>query len=158
MYWFNIINSITIFLGYHNNEEATKETLVDGWLKTGDIGYYDKDHYFFITDRLKELIKVKGFQVPPAELENILKNHPKILDAGVVGVLDKKYGELPRAFVVLKPNQEITEDEIKEFVAKQVADYKRLDGGVQFIESIPKNATGKIMRRILKEKYSKKSV
>ena len=155
---FNLFSLNKYIKGYHNNEEATKETLVDGWLKTGDIGYYDKDHYFFITDRLKELIKVKGFQVPPAELENILKNHPKILDAGVVGVPDKKSGELPRAFVVLQPNETVTEKEVKDFVAKQVADYKRLDGGVEFIESIPKNATGKIMRRILKEKFLRKSL
>lgn len=158
--------------GYHNNEKATKETIIeDGWLRTGDIGHYDENSNFYITDRLKELIKVKGFQVAPAgivlnsiywniiinlifsELEEIIRDHPKIADAAVIGIPNALTGELPRAYIVKKPNQEITEDEVKEFVAKKVAVYKRLDGGVEFVTSIPKNATGKIMRRVLKKQF-----
>lgn len=138
--------------GYRNNQKATDEMIVeDGWLRTGDLGYYDTNNDFYITDRLKELIKVKGFQVPPAELEEILREHPKVLEAGVVGIPHPQYGEVPRAFVVPKPNSGVTEKELQDFVAKKVSSYKKLDGGVQFMESIPKNASGKILRRELKK-------
>lgn len=140
-------------IGYLNNKKATDEMLVDGWIRTGDIAYYDDDGYFYITDRLKELIKVKGFQVAPAELEEILRSHPAISDAAVVGVSHPKYGEAPRAFVIKRPEFDVTEEDIKKFVADKVADYKQLEGGVQFLESIPKNQTGKILRREIKLKY-----
>lgn len=149
-----LVRGPQIMKGYLNNQKATEETMAPGgWLRTGDIGFYDTEGIFQITDRLKELIKVKGFQVPPAELEEILRTHPKIIDAGVVGLPHPTSGEVPRAFVVAKPGTEVTEDEIKEFIAKQVAIYKRLEGGVQFLKAIPKNATGKIMRRELKAQY-----
>lgn len=142
-----------IMKGYHNNTVATEETIThDGWLKTGDIGHYDENFEFYITDRLKELIKVKGFQVPPAELEEILRDHPDIADAAVIGIPHPTAGESPRAYVVSK-NGALTEKEVKEFVAKKVAEYKRLEGGVEFIEAIPKNATGKILRRELKLRF-----
>lgn len=145
-----------IMLGYHNNEKATKETLTsDGWLRTGDIGYYDQNQSFYITDRLKELIKVKGFQVPPAELEEVLRSHPAIADAAVIGIPDRCSGELPRAYVVVKDSK-VKEKDIQNFVAEKVAEYKRLDGGVEFVQQIPKNATGKILRKELKEDYLKK--
>lgn len=87
--------------GYLNNPEATKATMLDGgWLRTGDIGYYDGDENLYIVDRMKELIKVKGFQVPPAELENVLRSHPDIVDAGVIGIAHEKMGEAPRAYIV----------------------------------------------------------
>lgn len=140
-------------LGYLNNQTATDEMLVDGWIRTGDIAYYDDDGFFFVTDRLKELIKVKGFQVAPAELEEILRSHPDVTDAAVVGVKHDKFGEAPRAFVTKRPESETTEDDIKRFVSEKVAEYKQLEGGVQFIDAIPKNATGKIMRREIKLKY-----
>lgn len=146
-----------IMKGYHNNDKATADTITpDGWLKTGDIGHYDENNEFYITDRLKELIKVKGFQVPPAELEEILRDHPDISDAAVIGIPHHASGELPRAYVVRK-NENITEKEIKDYVAKKVADYKRLEGGVEFIEAVPKNATGKILRRELKNKFEAKA-
>lgn len=142
-----------IMKGYHENDAATNDTITpDGWLKTGDIGHYDENLDFYITDRLKELIKVKGFQVPPAELEEILRSHPDVADAAVIGVPCKRQGELPRAYVVSK-NPSITEKDIKDFVAKKVAEYKRLEGGVEFVAAIPKNATGKILRRELKAIY-----
>lgn len=140
-------------MGYLNNEEATKEMLVDGWIKTGDIAYYDENGFFTITDRLKELIKVKGFQVPPAELEEILRSHPDVADAAVVGISHVQNGEAPRAFVVKKENSNVSEKDIENFVAEKVVKYKQLTGGVQFLDAIPKNATGKIMRREIKLKY-----
>jgi acyl-CoA synthetase (AMP-forming)/AMP-acid ligase II len=104
---------------------------------------------------LKELIKVKGFQVPPAELEEVLRDHPDIADAAVIGIPNAKSGEVPRAYVVSK-NPNLTEDEVKEFVKKKVAHYKKLSGGVEFIDVIPKNATGKILRRELKTRFMTK--
>ena len=140
--------------GYLNNEEATKEMMIEnGWVRTGDIAYYDDSCQFFITERMKELIKVKGFQVPPAELEEVLREHPMVLDAAVVGIPHRVNGEVPRAFVVVKKKDGVTEEQLKDFVASKVAEYKRLDGGVQFLEAIPKNASGKILRREIREKY-----
>ncbi|KAG5680265.1 hypothetical protein PVAND_009784 [Polypedilum vanderplanki] len=152
-----LVRGPQIMLGYLNNEKATKETITDdGWLRTGDIAYYDENREFYITDRLKELIKVKGFQVPPAELEEVLRTHPDILDAAVIGIPDKISGELPRAYIVSK-NPNLNESDVQQFVAEKVAEYKRLDGGVEFMQAIPKNATGKIMRKDLKAAYAKKS-
>lgn len=150
-----LVRGPQIMIGYHNNEKATQDTItVDGWLRTGDIAYYNENREFFITDRLKELIKVKGFQVPPAELEELLRIHPDIVDAAVIGIPDKNAGELPRAYVVSK-NPSLTEKAIKDYVADKVSEYKRLEGGVEFLQAIPKNATGKIMRKDLKEQYLK---
>lgn len=144
-----------VMSGYLNNEEATKETLYPGgWLRTGDVAYYDDEGYFYITDRLKELIKVKGFQVPPAELEAILRQHPKILESAVFGIPHAVSGEVPRALVVLRPDVQATAEEIYNFVAEKVAVYKNLEGGIIFTNEIPKNPTGKILRKVLKEKYS----
>ena len=140
-------------IGYLNNEKATEEMLIDGWIRTGDIAYYDDDGFFYITDRLKELIKVKGYQVAPAELEEILRSHPDITDAAVVGVSHAKLGEAPRAFVIKRADSNVSEKDIHEFMSQKVADYKQLEGGIQFLESIPKNSTGKIMRREIKLKY-----
>lgn len=151
-----LIRGPQTMVGYLNNEEANKDIFREGangsgvWLRTGDVAYYDNDGLFFITDRMKELIKVKGFQVPPAELEECLRSHPKILEAGVIGVPHSRHGEVPKAFVVLRPNAQASEEEIKEFVAEKVAHYKQLEGGVQFMKEIPKSATGKILRKDLK--------
>ncbi|XP_073832893.1 acyl-CoA synthetase family member pudgy [Musca autumnalis] len=144
-----------VMAGYLKNEEATRETFYPGgWLRTGDVAYYDDDGYYYITDRMKELIKVKGFQVPPAELEAILRDHPKILEAAVFGIPHPVNGEVPKALVVLRPNTEATEEEIYNYVAERVATYKKLDGGIIFASEVPKNPTGKILRKVLKEKYS----
>ena len=110
-----------VMKGYIGNEEATRNTIDDdGWLHTGDIGYYDQDGFFYVTDRMKELIKYKGSQVAPAELENILLSHPEVVDAGVVGVPDEEAGELPRAFVVKREGSVVTEDEIATLVSGTV--------------------------------------
>lgn len=142
-----------VMLGYHRNEEATRQTIdFDGWLRTGDIGYYDEEGQFFITDRLKELIKVKGYQVAPAELEALLRTHPAVRDAAVIGITHPADGERPKAFIVLRPHISPTSaiDSIHEFVNSRVTKYKRLNGGIEFIDTIPRNPSGKILRRSLK--------
>ena len=141
---------LQVMKGYLGNEKATQETVKDGWLHSGDIAYYDEDGRFYIVDRLKELIKVKGFQVAPAELEDLLRKHPDILDVGVVGVEDERRGEAPFAFVVKKAS-DLTADQVFDFVAGQTTEYKHLTGGIRFVDAIPKNPSGKIMRRELRK-------
>ncbi|CAN8275877.1 unnamed protein product [Cochlearia groenlandica] len=137
---------------YLNDPEATSATIdKEGWLHTGDIGYVDEDDEIFIVDRLKEVIKFKGFQVPPAELEALLINHNSIADAAVVPQNDEVAGEVPVAFVVRSNGNEISEEDIKEYIAKQVVFYKRLHK-VFFVPSIPKSPSGKILRKDLKAK------
>ncbi|XP_020570764.1 4-coumarate--CoA ligase 1-like [Phalaenopsis equestris] len=139
-----------IMKGYLNDTEATERTIdKEGWLHTGDIGYVDDDDEVYIVDRLKELIKYKGFQVAPAELEALLITHPKIISAAVVPLRDDLCGELPVAFVVLSNGHEVTEDEIKQYVSKQVVFYKRIHK-VFFVEVIPKSPSGKILRKDLR--------
>jgi acyl-CoA synthetase (AMP-forming)/AMP-acid ligase II len=136
-----------IMKGYLNRPEATAATVdAEGWLHTGDIGYADEDGHFFIVDRAKELIKYKGFQVPPAELEALLLTHPQVADAAVIPIPDDEAGEIPKAFVVLRG--EATEAELMDFVASQVASYKKIRL-LEFIDKIPKSASGKILRRVL---------
>ncbi|KAJ9189818.1 hypothetical protein P3X46_001070 [Hevea brasiliensis] len=143
-----------IMKGYLNDPEATARTIdKQGWLHTGDIGYIDYDDELFIVDRLKEIIKYKGFQVAPAEIEAMLLAHPDISDAAVVGMKDEDAGEVPIAFVVRSDKSQITEDEIKQYIHKQVVFYKRISR-VFFIESIPKAPSGKILRKILREKLA----
>ncbi|KAL6885836.1 hypothetical protein ACP4OV_010097 [Aristida adscensionis] len=147
-----------IMKGYLNNPEATANTIDGGgWLHTGDIGYVDDDDEIFIVDRLKELIKYKGFQVAPAELEAMLTAHTGIADAAVVPMKDDSCGEIPVAFVVKSDGSEITGDEIKQYVAKQVVFYKRLHK-VFFVESIPKATSGKILRKDLRAKLESVSM
>lgn len=153
----------SVALGYLNNDEATKETFVNGWLRTGDEVIIREDHEVFIVDRLKEIMKVKGFQVAPAELEGCLLGHPDISDACVVPISDSYSGELPMAFVVLHPNavKRIALDpaeveRVKVSITKHVADnkaaYKHLTGGVELIDVIPKNPSGKLLRRVLRDR------
>jgi len=139
-----------IMRGYLNNPEATAHTIdADEWLHTGDIGYADEDGHCFIVDRVKELIKYKGFQVAPAELEAILLTHPSVADTAVIPCPDDEAGEVPKAFVVLK--QDVSAEELMRFVAEQVAPHKKIRE-VEFIEQIPKSLSGKILRRVLVEK------
>ncbi len=136
-----------IMKGYLNRPEATAQTIdTDSWLHTGDIGYADENGHFFIVDRAKELIKYKGFQVPPAELEALLLTHPAIADAAVIPCPDEEAGEVPKAFVVLRA--EVTCQEIMDFVEERVAPYKKIRS-VEVIDTIPKSASGKILRRVL---------
>jgi acyl-CoA synthetase (AMP-forming)/AMP-acid ligase II len=139
-----------VMRGYLNNPQATSITIdADGWLHTGDIGHFDKDGYFFIVDRLKELIKYKGYQVPPAELEALLLSHPAISDAAVIPHPDEEAGEVPKAFVVL--NDQVPPEAIIAFVEERVAPHKRIRL-VEVVDQIPKSASGKILRRVLVER------
>jgi acyl-CoA synthetase (AMP-forming)/AMP-acid ligase II len=138
-----------VMKGYFNNAEATAETITDdGGLHTGDIVKMDEDGYVWVLDRKKELIKYKGFQVPPAELEGILLEHPDIADAAVVGKLDDESGEIPKAFVVRAANADVSDADVMGFVRDKVATFKQIRE-VEFIDAIPKNASGKILRRVL---------
>lgn len=144
-----------VFLGYLNNEKANNESFSeDGYYKTGDVGYEDEKGHFFITDRVKELIKYNGFQVAPAELEGIALSHPAVSDAAVVGISSGQGGsELPRAYVVPRASHapdESTAQSIVKFVKDRVIGYKQLRGGVRFVDAIPRNPSGKILRRELK--------
>jgi len=144
-----------VMKGYLNNPDATARTIdEDGWLHTGDIGVVDGDGYLEVVDRLKELIKVKGFQVAPAELEALLLTHPKIADAAVIPVPDDEAGERPKAVIVVR--EPLTAEEVTTFVEAHVAHYKRL-AQVAFVESIPKSPSGKILRRVLVERERSKS-
>ncbi|XP_033162917.1 4-coumarate--CoA ligase 1 [Drosophila mauritiana] len=144
-----------IMKGYIGDTKSTQTAIKDGWLHTGDIGYYDDDFEFFIVDRIKELIKYKGFQVPPAEIEALLLTNDKIKDAAVIGKPDEEAGELPLAFVVKQANVQLTENEVIQFVNDNASPAKRLRGGVIFVDEIPKNPSGKILRRILREMLKK---
>jgi acyl-CoA synthetase (AMP-forming)/AMP-acid ligase II len=143
-----------IMKGYFNNPQATARTIdAEGWLHTGDIGLADEDDHFYIVDRVKELIKYKGFQVAPAELEAVLLRHPAVADAAVIPYPDREAGEVPKGFVVLRAPA--TAEEIMNFVAARVAPHKKIRA-VEFIEQIPKSASGKILRRALKERATQK--
>ena len=150
-----LIKGPQVMLGYLNEPEKTDECLSDGgWLRTGDRAYYDEDGFFYFSDRIKELIKVRGFQVAPAELEELILNNEHVQDVAVVEIPDEVSGELPRAYVVLKPTadpDEVTEDYLKEWVKERVSPYKRIEGGVVFTDVIPKSASGKILRRLLRD-------
>lgn len=153
----------TVTQGYYNNPEANASSFdSDGWYKTGDVAYCDEaTRKWYIVDRRKELIKVRGFQVAPAELESVLLLHPNIVDVAVIGVKEPGTDdELPRAYVVRRPTAEgkkLAEADVKAYVAERLAKYKALTGGVRFLDAIPKNPTGKILKKVLKEEASKES-
>jgi acyl-CoA synthetase (AMP-forming)/AMP-acid ligase II len=155
-----------VFKGYHNNPSATAACLSpDGWFRTGDVGYQDAEGNFYITDRVKELIKYKGFQVAPAELEGILTDNEAVDDVCVVGVESEEHGsEVPRAYIV--PNPKVIPlskrtpaeaEKIAAWLSTRVAPHKRLRGGIKFVDQIPKSAAGKILRRVLKEQAKKEA-
>ena len=145
-----LIRGPQVMKGYWNNAAATAATIdPEGWLHTGDIGVVDDDGYLTVVDRLKELIKVKGYQVAPAEIESLLLEHPQIADVAVIPVADEEAGEVPKACVVAKGP--LTAADVMDFVTPRVAHYKRIRH-VEFIESIPKSPSGKILRRVLVER------
>lgn len=147
-----LVRGPQVMRGYLNDEAATAAIMAPGgWLRTGDIGTYDEAGLFYIRDRVKEVINVGGFQVAPVELEEVLRSHPLVLDAGVIGVPHDRNGEVPRAFVTVR--EHIDSEQLTVYVAKRVAKYKRLAGGVQLVDEVPRSATGKILRRELKRLY-----
>ncbi len=144
-----LVRGPQVMKGYLNQPAATAATIEpDGWLHTGDIGYADQDGFFYIVDRLKEVIKYKAYQVAPAELEAILLGHPAVADAAVIPSPDEEAGEIPKAFVVLK--SDATADELMAYVSERVAPYKKIRR-MDFVTAIPKSASGKILRRVLVE-------
>ena len=147
-----------VMKGYLNNAEATAATLdADGYLHTGDVATVSEDGVFTIVDRVKELIKYKGYQVPPAELEALLLTHDKIADAAVIGVKDDEGEEVPKAFVVKQAaGSDLTADEVMSFVAERIAPHKKVRV-VEFIEEIPKSASGKILRKDLRAREAANS-
>jgi 4-coumarate--CoA ligase len=145
-----LVKGPVVCKGYYNNEAANKESFTDDWFHTGDIGELRENGLFYIVDRKKELIKYKGLQVAPAELEALLLNHDDILDAAVIGV-DTEDGtnEVPRAYVVADKNK-ISAQQIMDYVKKNVAGHKQLRGGVVYLDAIPKSPSGKILRKDLR--------
>ncbi|KAM7302402.1 4-coumarate--CoA ligase 1 [Ixodes scapularis] len=155
-----LVHTPCIMKGYLGHPEATAEALSkDGWLRTGDLGYYDVEGRIHIIDRLKQMIKCMGNVVTPAELEEILMAHEAVEEAVVLGVPSSKYGEAPAACVVVKDcfakNLESLETELKELIADQAAVFKHLYGGIYFMNRLPKSESGKILRQDLKAKMAR---
>jgi long-chain acyl-CoA synthetase len=145
-----------VMRGYWNKPQDTADVIRDGWFHTGDVGRRDDKGYVFIVDRKKEFIKYKGFGVGPAEVEAVLCEHPAVADAGVIGKANEEAGEIPKAFVQLRPNAQATADELIAFVKERISDYKRVRE-VEFIEKVPRTASGKILRRELAERERTKT-
>jgi long-chain acyl-CoA synthetase len=142
--------------GYFGNPEATAETVKDGWLLTGDIGYADGEGNLFIVDRKKDLIICSGFNVYPREIEEVLLSHAGVADAAVVGVSDPKRSESPYAFVIKKPGTTVNEDELIRFSNENLAAYKHIKH-VEFVSEFPRNPNRKVLKRELRETAEKKS-
>ncbi|MFQ3620238.1 MAG: AMP-binding protein [Spirochaetales bacterium] len=148
-----VIRGNVVTRGYWNNPQATSETIRDGWLLTGDLGYRDKDGYFFITDRKKDLIIRGGYNISPREIEELLFTHPKIEDAAVIGAYDKRQEEIVKAIVVVRAGETLTEKEVIQFCTANLAPYK-VPKIVEFRNSLPKSATGKVLKKELREGYT----
>jgi long-chain acyl-CoA synthetase len=149
-----IVHGDCVMMGYYKNEEATKETIINGWLRTGDIAKIDSDGYIYIVDRIKDLIISKGVNIYPREIEEVLLSHEAIKAAAVIGVKDEKSGEIPLAYVELEDGfEDIKEIELKNYLKKSLANFK-VPKSIIFIDELPKNATGKVLKRVLKEQLS----
>jgi long-chain acyl-CoA synthetase len=146
-----IVRGPQVMLGYWKAPEETARTLRNDWLHTGDIGHVDADGYTYIVDRKKEMIKYKAFSIAPAELESLLLEHPAVMDAAVIGVPNEETGEVPKGFVVVRPSSSATAEELLMFVNGKIASYKKVQE-MAFVDAIPKTASGKILRRELKER------
>lgn len=150
-----IIKGPQVMKGYWNKPKETKVALRDGWLYTGDIGYMDEDGFFYIVDRKKDLIIAGGFNIYPREVDEILYEHPKVLEAAVIGVPDEYRGETVKAFVVLKPGESATAEDIVGFCKQKLAGYK-VPKIVEFTDSLPKTAIGKVLRKELRARELEK--
>ena len=147
-----LVRSGTTMQGYWQQPEKTAETVVDGWLHTGDAGYVDEEGFFYIRDRVKDMIVSGGENIYPAEVENVLFAHPAIADVAVIGVPDAKFGEAPLAVCVLAPEQSTSDEALIEFCKAQLASYKT-PRQYAFVEEIPRNPSGKVLKRVLREPY-----
>ncbi|WP_077619169.1 o-succinylbenzoate--CoA ligase [Bacillus sinesaloumensis] len=145
-----VVKAPNVTKGYLNRPDATNSTIVDGWLYTGDIGYLDEEGFLYVLDRRSDLIISGGENIYPAEIEAVLVAHPNIVEAGVAGIEDEKWGQVPAAFVVLQEGSRLTSDEINAFCYEHLARYK-VPKSVHFVESLPRNASNKLMRRKLIE-------
>jgi long-chain acyl-CoA synthetase len=141
-----------VMKGYWNLPEATADAMVDGWFRTGDAGYVDEDGYLYIHDRVKDMIVSGGENVYPAEVENVLMEHPAIADVAVIGVPSDKWGETPKAMVVTAPGAEVTEQEIIDFARERLAKYK-CPTSVDFVDVLPRNPSGKILKKDLRAPF-----
>ncbi|KAK5643657.1 hypothetical protein RI129_007502 [Pyrocoelia pectoralis] len=150
-----LVRGPQLMCGYYKRPEETTKTLVDGWLKTGDIFYYEESKNLCVVDRIKDIIKVKGYQVAPAELEDVIRGYPNVERAAVIGIPHNTYGEVPRAYITLKPKTKVNIDELNQFVASKVSNYKKIQGGIVVVEDLPANLLGKTLRRSLKSEYLK---
>ncbi len=146
------LKSDWLMRGYWNRPEATAEAIQDGWFHTGDAGYFDEEGYLYIHDRLKDMIISGGENIYPAEVENALFAHPAVADVAVIGVPDDKWGEAVKAIVVRKPDQALEADELIAFARERIARYKA-PRSVDFVEALPRNPSGKVLRRELREAY-----
>jgi acyl-CoA synthetase (AMP-forming)/AMP-acid ligase II len=144
--------SKSIMKGYWNKDEATKKVISEGWFRTGDAGYFDKDGYLYIHDRVKDMIVSGGENVYPAEVENAVASHPDVADVAVIGVPDERWGEAVKAMVVLKSGAKATAEDIIAYARTRIAGYK-LPKSVDFIADLPRNPTGKVLRRELRAPY-----
>jgi long-chain acyl-CoA synthetase len=145
-----LLRAPQLMAGYWNDPQHTNETIHDGWLLTGDLGYLDGDGYLFLVDRLKELIKVSGYQVWPREVEEAVATHPAVSEVGVRGIPDALRGEVVKAWVVLRPGETVTEAQLRAYCREHLAPYK-VPRQVEFCDSLPKSAIGKVLRRKLGE-------
>jgi len=144
-----------VMLGYYNNPEATRDAFMDGWLRTGDVGYVDSDGYVFLVDRIKDLIICSGFNVYPRTIEEAMLHHPAVDEVNVIGVPDEYRGEAPVAFVKLKPEQQTTEAELKKFLAETLNKIE-MPKEIIFKDQLPKTLIGKLSKKELREEYAQR--
>jgi len=147
-----VVKSSDVMTGYWNNEEETRKVVKDGWLFTGDLATYDEDYFIYLVDRKKDMIISGGLNIYPAEVERVLYEHPMVSQCAVIGVPDDRWGEAVKAFIVLGSGQEVSEKEIIEFCRKSLATYKK-PKSVEFVKELPRNPQGKILKKVLREKY-----
>jgi len=147
-----IVKGDNIMLGYYNRDEATQETIVNGWLLTGDLGYMDDEGFIFIVDRRKDLIISKGINIYPREIEEVVDSFSGIKASAVVGIFDEKSGEIPIIYIELEDDHEdFDESDLKKYMREHLANFK-IPKQVHIIDELPKNATGKVLKRVLKDK------
>ncbi len=151
-----IVRGPQVMKGYWNRPDETAKTLRNGWLYTGDVAKFDEEGYFAIVDRKKDMIIAGGYNIYPREVEEVLFEHPKVMEAAVAGVPDAYRGETVKAYVILKPGETATAEEIIEFCRERMAKYKA-PRMVEFRESLPKTMVGKVLRRVLVEEEKQKT-